>query len=884
METLLTQNAREIIEKRYLRSRQFADGVVRRETIPEWVERIATAIGNGFSETVSKDPDDNRVSRIATFANMINCLQFIPNTPCLMNAGMPSGQLAACFVLPIADDMGRAEDGIFTTLRNAALIQQSGGGIGFDWSALRPEGDIVASSGGKASGPISFMRIYNEAFIGILQGGQRRGACMAVLRVDHPDIEKFIDCKRNTETGFTNFNISVAITEAFMFAVRDKKSFDLINPRSQKVARTIQATDLFHKICESAHSNGEPGILFIDRINEENPVPAKYTIVATNPCGEVPLGPYENCCLGHINLARICDANGVIDWSLLRETVRQAVIFLDGIVSTNKYIPTVPQLREAAMATRRIGLGITGLADLFVRRLLVYGSPESARLAELIAFFIRYWALDMSAELARVIGPFPAIEGSIWDHSHAPTTVARLHEQYKRMIISGMPRVESKFGETSKVDPTWADIDWLRLEAKIVAHGVRNACLLSIAPTGTTSLILGVDGYGCEPIFSLSYTRTLQDGKKMTFCSELASEIIHAHVSDEVLAMRMVTFIMEHGRAPSPDDIKLPAESRYVRVLAALGATALNVKPEEHLRIQAALQYWVDNSISKTINCANNTTVEDIERIYMSAWEQRLKGVAIYRTGSREKEVLVGTAGAKGPNDPLKVNSQQLPVEVSTASASTQGCGDRVPAIVHSCAEKVADPIQKRTRPTIIPGCTYRCDTCFGHVFTTLNFDTDGAFEVFITLGKSGTEAQAACEAIGRLGSAVLRMNANLPPRARIELIIDQLSDIGGSRQSRDVASKRIIRSIPDAVAFSLEEIMKQHEGLISRSPALPDVIVSSSAVASSSESGIIRADAEATPPHHQSSARDICPTCKKMTLIRAERCAHCEECSYSAC
>jgi ribonucleoside-diphosphate reductase alpha chain len=812
MDAKLNQRAREILEKRgYLR---MIDG--KRETVTEWVARIARGVARYADKAMQSELE------AATIA-MMNDLRFIPNTPCLMNADTPMGQLAACFVLPIQDDMGGEDAGIFATLRNAALIQQTGGGVGFDWSALRPEGDLVASSGGKASGPISFLRIYDTAFGGIAQGGSRRGANMAVMRVDHPDIEKFIACKRGSESALTNFNISVALTEKFMKALSVDGTFDLVNPKGGAVVRSVKAAGIMRIIAENAHANGEPGVLFIDRINEDNPVPDLYTIAATNPCGEQALGPYESCCLGHVNLARHCYDKGVMDWAKLDETTRFAVKFLDTVISANKFVPGVPQLQRAALATRRIGLGITGLADVFMRAGMAYGDELSELYAEIIMMRIRYVAMSTSADLAAALSPYPAMKR---EHIVCPkfdAGCADLGSRVSRICapireceaLCAMMHEGLRFGSEGE------------LRAKIEKHGMRNACLLSVAPTGTTSLILGVDGSGCEPVFSLSYSRTTQE-RTMRICSDLARELIETYCPDKARAESLLQDIARDGMLTEAS----VAESRgsFAKYLAALRATALNVSPGAHLNIQAALQRWVDNSISKTINCPKETTVEDISAMYLHAWQKGLKGVAIYRTGSRDKEVLVATAAVPAA----------------------------APAMVP------AEVVPRKKRPSLVSGFTHKCETSFGHVFTTVNLDGMDAernpFEVFVTVGKSGTEAQADSEAIGRLISFVLRLNSGVPVRERMEIVINQLRDIGGSRSHRDSSNKKMIRSIPDAVAVSLEEIMTR---ILGEASAKQELSVS---------------------PRHTVTLYDICPRCHKMTLIRSERCSHCESCPYSAC
>ena len=381
----LSENSLKVLERRYLR--RDIDGTLL-ETPAGMFYRIARHIA-----AVEEEHDGDVEATTKTFYDLLTDLRFFPNSPTFTGAGTPLGQLAACFVLPIADDMGRDSDGIFSTLRVAALIQQTGGGNGFSFSRLRPQKDIVHTSAGRATGPVGFLRVYDQAFGEIAQGGTRRGANMGVLRVDHPDIEEFIRCKAE-EGALTNFNISVAITDEFMQAVKEDGDFDLCNPRDGSVSRTVRARDLFATIIKYAHHNGEPGALFIDAANRSNPVPHLYELEATNPCGEQWLGPYENCCLGAINLSMhvTTDSSGTtaVDWDALRQTVRESTHFLDNVVSANTYLPAVPVVKKAALKARRIGLGIMGLGDLMYKMGICYGSEEGQEFAGQVMEFVRF--------------------------------------------------------------------------------------------------------------------------------------------------------------------------------------------------------------------------------------------------------------------------------------------------------------------------------------------------------------------------------------------------------------------------------------------------------------------------------------------------------------
>ena len=427
---VLSENSHKVLSLRFLRKGPDGQPV---ESPEEMLWRIAYHVAAVEAKWgVQPEPI------AAAFHNLLASKRFLPNSPTFTGAGTPLGQLAACFVLPVSDDMGRKRSGIFQTLRDAALIQQTGGGNGFSFSRLRPKGTIVRSSSGQATGPVGFLRVYDQAFGEVAQGGTRRGANMAVLRVDHPDIEEFIACK-TSESAITNFNISVGVTDTFMWAVEEDdwwelrfpdvlapeySSFDGTLTRAIRLGfpiktyRRVRARELWDRLIRQARSNGEPGVLFLDAINRENPLPHLYEIEATNPCGEQSLGPYESCCLGSINLAEHLHPAGTVDWARLQETVEQASRFLDDVVEANAFVAEVPELKEAAHASRRIGLGIMGLADLMYHTGRRYGSPASLALASRVTEFIRFHAMLTSIQLASARGPFPTIEGSIYDAQH----------------------------------------------------------------------------------------------------------------------------------------------------------------------------------------------------------------------------------------------------------------------------------------------------------------------------------------------------------------------------------------------------------------------------------------------------------------------------------
>lgn len=720
-----------------------------------------------------------------------------------------------CFVLPIEDDMGKHPDGIFQTLRNAALIQQTGGGNGFSFGRLRPRGDKVLTSAGVATGPVGFLEAFDKAFGVIAQGGTRRGANMAVLPVHHPDIEEFITCKAE-EGKIANFNISVGITDEFMRAVIEDRDFPLINPRDGKVWRTVRARDLFDTIATYAHRNGEPGVLFLDTANRTNPVPHLYELEATNPCGEQWLGPYENCCLGSINLARHVTEEGFIDWDALEETIATATRFLDDVVEMNAYVPAVPQLKEAAHRVRRIGLGIMGLADVMYMLGVRYGSEEGEELASQIMEFVRYHAMRTSIELARERGPFPAIRGSIYDPTDLKWTPPTPMTPYKR-----------DFGRPP--------LNWDAIVAGIKAHGIRNGAQTTIAPTGTIGTVTGCEGYGCEPVFALAYTRYVKEADgdvPLTYVSPLFLRALdEAGIVGET-RQRIIDEILHTGTCQHIGE--LPDHILHTFVVSQ------DITPTEHVRIQAALQRFVDNSISKTINFPPTATVEDVKTAYRLAWELGCKGLTVYVTGSREEVVLETKATA-------------------TAKGKTAAATPAAPAPAPEPSPPVVP--QRKRRPTRLQGFTYRQPTPLGTAYITVNSDDAGEpFEVFLNVGKAGSDVAAVAEALGRLMSYILRMPSPLPPRERLQQIVYQLGGIGGGRPLGFGPQR--VRSLPDAVAQVLSQFLNESEAeTLTKTPP---------------------------PPVEQMelplSVGDLCPDCGQATMLYLEGCKKCQNCGYSEC
>jgi ribonucleoside-diphosphate reductase alpha chain len=792
----LTDNARTVLVKRYLRRGEEGQPL---ETVENMFWRVAYHVA-----LAEKVWDGDVLESAKAFYHLLTSKRFLPNSPTFTGAGTPLGQLAACFVLPISDDMGREPSGIFQTLRNAALIQQTGGGNGFSFSGLRPRGALVRSSSGEATGPVGFLRVYDRAFAEIAQGGTRRGANMAVLRVDHPDIREFITCKVD-ENQITNFNISVGVTDSFMQAVRDDETYDLIAPHTGAVVETVRAREVFGLIVEQAHFNGEPGVLFIDTANRSNPVPHLYDLEATNPCGEQWLGPYESCCLGSINLAQHCGPHGSIDWEGLRESIVLSTRFLDDVIEVNAFVPAVPQIREAAHSARRIGLGIMGLADLLYHMGVRYGSTEAQDLAGQVMEFIRYHSMVTSIELARQRGSFSVIKGSIYDPEDLNW------EPPKALAPAGRD-----FGRPK--------IDWDHVVTGLREHGIRNAAQTTVAPTGTIATVAGCEGYGCEPVFALAYIRHVDDNGRdlrLTYTSPSFENALMAIGTDESDRESIVQQVMTMGSCQLVEQV--PDELREVFVVSQ------DVSVEEHVRMQAALQSFVDNSMSKTINFSKDASHEDVAKAYMLAWELGCKGLTVYVTGSRKRVVLETKDTATGQS-PVSSEVVQLPMWQE----------------------------MRRPRPQRLEGCTYQINTPVGKAFVTIN-EKDGnqPFEVFITTAKAGSETAAVSEAIGRMISYALRVASPVPPRQRLGDVVRQLAGIGGGRPL-GFGPNRVL-SLPDGLAQALA-------AYLGNTPQ--------------------NASQTTDPGDDQLSMRigDLCAECGAPAVVNEEGCRKCYSCGFSEC
>jgi len=828
----LGENALQVFSRRYMRRGQDGQPI---ETVEQTYWRVAYHVGK-----VEEQWGGDALKTAQDFYYLLGEQRFTPNSPTFTGAGTPIGQLAACFVLPISDDMGRASSGIFQTLRDAALIQQTGGGNGFAFSRLRPKDSHVKTSAGRATGPVGFLRVYDEAFGEIAQGGTRRGANMAVLRVDHPDVEEFITCKTD-ENSITNFNISVGITDAFMRAVKDDKDWDLrfidiTDPRSKgwdgtleqaeaaglpiRVHKTLRARDLFNKIVTQAHHNGEPGLLFLDASNRSNPVPHLYPLEATNPCGEQWLGPYENCCLGSINLAQHLGPNGTVDWEKLRESTELSTRFLDDVVEENAYVPAVPQLKEAAHRARRIGLGIMALADLLYHVGIRYGSAEAQEFGAQVMEFVRYHSMKTSIELAKERGAFLAIEGSIYDAKH----------------MTWQPPVPL---EKYKSDYSRPAVDWNAIVSGIREHGIRNAAQTTIAPTGTIATISGCEGYGCEPVFALAYLRHVNDQGKdltLTYTSPLFEKALEESGLSAEQRAKIIEQVVAEGSCQTVAG--LPDKLRNTFVVSG------DISAEDHVRMQGALQAFVDNSLSKTVNFPEGATEADVATAYMLSWELGCKGITVYVTGSRDKVVLETHATAK---------SKETPVPTPAA---------------------LGTPVwneSKKPRSGVLHGSTFKVETPLGSAFVTINENGDDQpFEAFITSAKAGSETAAVTEAIGRLVSYVLRLASPVAPLQRLTEIRAQLLGLGGDRQS-GLGPKRV-RSLPDGVAQAIDQYLKGRE----QQGEKPK---------NGKPNGVSHAETKTpTAAVAVGIKGELCPECGNATLVNEEGCKKCYTCSFSEC
>ncbi len=605
----LTDNAEVVLRRRYLSKDR--DGNILED--PDGMfRRVAHNLSQ--AEKLYGADEGQRQATEDRFYLAMRRLELLPNSPTLMNAGRELQQLSACFVLPVDDSL----DGIFDKVKQTALIHKSGGGTGFAFSRLRPEGDVVGSTGGVASGPVSFIRAFDTATDVVKQGGTRRGANMGILDVTHPDVMKFIRSKESGQ-ALVNFNISVGVNVDFMEKVKRGDSYDLVNPRTGKITGQLNAREVFDLLAEMAWKTGDPGLVFLDIINRDNPNPQLGRIESTNPCGEQPLLPYESCNLASVNLARMVQYEGgdvSIDWDRLAETIEVAVHMLDNVIDMNEY--PIPEIAEMSRKTRRIGLGVMGFADLLVQLAIPYDSPEALDTSEQVMGFIKDETHRASMQLALDRGPFPAWEGSIYN---------------------------GRNGDESRL--------------------MRNSAPTTIAPTGTISIIAGASS-GIEPLFALGYVRNVMDNTRLVESNPYFEAVArHEGFYSEEL-------IEEIARTGTLEGLEVPDWVKDVF------RTSHDISPEWHVRMQGAAQAHTDNAVSKTINFPHTATVEDVAQAYMLAYELGCKGITVYRDGSKDGQVLstgdTGSAEEKDSQAPIT----QMHVTPRSRPQSIQGVTERV--------------------------------------------------------------------------------------------------------------------------------------------------------------------------------------------------------------
>ncbi|MDL2207499.1 vitamin B12-dependent ribonucleotide reductase [Desulfovibrio sp. OttesenSCG-928-F20] len=730
-------NAAVVLKKRYYRKGPDAEPLEDAQTM-FW--RVASAIASEEAK-YKKSPWKAQDLALA-FYTLMTDWKFLPNSPTLMNAGTGLGQLSACFVLPVGDSI----EEIFDAVKYAAMIHKSGGGTGFSFSRLRPKESRVGSTGGVASGPLSFLRIFNTATEQIKQGGTRRGANMGILRVDHPDIMDFIRAKER-EGEFNNFNLSVALTEGFMKAVEKEEDYPLITPHLKEERSRLNAREVFEILVQKAWESGDPGIVFIDRINRDNPNPDQGEIESTNPCGEQPLLPYEACNLGSINLARFFVPGKAgdegVNWQDLRDTIHLSVRFLDNVIDASRF--PLAQITEKVALNRKIGLGVMGWADLLFLLDIPYNSQEAIVLAEKVMGFVQEEGRAASKILAKERGAFPA---------YATSSFAQ--------------KEQGPF---------------------------RNATVTTIAPTGTLSIIAGCSS-GIEPLFALCFSRNVMDGERLV---EVNPYFEQALKNADCYSKKLMDSVAAKGSIQAMDH--LPEEIRKVFV------TAMDIEPTWHLKQQAAFQAFTDNAVSKTVNLPGAATVDDIRRIYWMAYEMGCKGVTVYRDGCKSSQVLC-TGEGEAKKEPEK---QKRAV---------------------------------RERPDLIYGFTQKVRTGHGIMYVTINEMDGKPFEAFATIGKSGRSTTAKAEAIGRLVSLALRSGIE------VKKIVQQIKGIGGEAQVFQPGKHGQVQSIPDGIAWVLENrYLKSKKSL-------------------HEENGL---------------GASHCPECDEV-LVFQEGCLMCPACAYTKC
>jgi len=771
----MSENAIKVLEKRYLKKK---DGQPAEKPI-DMFRRVANNIAQADAKYGATPAKIAKTEE--EFFRLIASRDFLPNSPCLMNAGRDFQQLSACFVLPVEDSI----EGIFETIKHQAIIHQSGGGTGFSFARLRPHGSLVKTTHGVASGPVSFMRIFNLATDVVKQGGTRRGANMGILRVDHPDVVQFIKIKEDLNE-MRNFNISVAVTEKFMEALQKGTSYDLIDPHTGQAVGQQNAREIWDMLIHHAWLTGDPGVLFIDRANATNPARHVETLEATNPCGEQWLAAYDSCNLGSINLGKFIkktkSGKASVDWNRLKKVTHQTVHFLDNVIDMNRF--PIKQIEEKTLSNRRIGLGVMGFADMLIELEVAYNSKAGFEMGKKVMKFIEDEAYAASSEIGRVRGNFPNYVGSEFEKKGVP---------------------------------------------------MRNVARTTVAPTGTISMIADCSS-GLEPLFAIVFTKTVMDGTSLVYVHPKFEAIAKA---EGWYSQELMEKIAYEGSIQNFQEI--PDKWKKVFV------TAADCTPEDHVRMQAAFQEHVDNSISKTVNFPHEATEDEVRKVYQLAYDLGCKGVTIFRDGSRDEQVL--TTGK------TVLVGQEKPAATGVVAATSGGF---IP----------------RERPAALTGTTYKVNTPYGSLYITINDDDTGRpFEVFATIGKNGGFFAAQSESICRLVSLSLR--AGVSP----EEVIDQIKGIRGPDVSWHDGGQ--ILSLPDAIAKIMEKHMSRNQQqldlnikeqpLTVSAPVTPDPVMGTAQPVAKKQSVA------------NTGYAPVCPDCGTMLEI-AEGCQKCHACGFSRC
>ncbi len=821
----LSSNARTVLEKRYLVKDKTGKAT---ETPEDLFWRVATVVAEPDARYGASEGAVQEVAE--QFYYLMTQRRFEPNSPTLMNAGRPLGQLSACFVLPVEDALANGRNGIYDTLKSMAIIHQSGGGTGFGFSKLRAKGSMVRSTTGVASGPISFMKLYDASTDAVKQGGTRRGANMGILRVDHPDVLDFIACKEDL-TQVTNFNISVAVTKKFMDAVKAGTEYDLYDPSTGSVVSQLDANMVWDKMIQGAWKTGEPGCFFIDEANRYNPVPHLGAYEATNPCGEQPLLSYDVCNLGSINIGLYVQ-NGVMDWEAFRNDIRLSTHLLDNIIDANKY--PLAEIDALSKRIRRIGLGIMGFADALIKLGIAYDSDEGVAFGKRVMEFLDVESKKESERLANERGPFPEWAKSIW----------------------GPDETCARDAEGKRIRP-------MQL--------LRNCNVTTVAPTGTISIIAGCSS-GLEPLFAVAFMRN-QAGVMMPDVNEDFVAIAKAEgwYSDALMEK-----IAKEGHISFTE---VPAKWQRVFV------TANAIAPEWHVKMQAAFQAHCDSAISKTTNFSHAATVEDVRAIYELAYDMKCKGVTVYRDGSRDAQVLSTGATQKAAEQrDAKPSSSSDRREVGELMGTLAEKDAELERLKKALFDSEAENLQrraKRSRPEKLRGTTHRLETPLGTMFVTISEDDKGQpFEVFITLGKAGGSAMADAEAMGRLISLALR--SGIP----ITSVHKQLRGISSDRAVGLGPNK--VLSVPDAIGIALEQWWKDKQGIQQNLLGLETPVYGTPVPP---EALVVRTTGSAEQAQQMSfeaynggeTFMGTCPDCGSQ-LEYAEGCVKCHVCGFSEC